>query len=72
MGIIDPMAIGSMAATGVLDFGSGPIVWFLTVGLLASAAVAVALSGLSLTRLRPKLLPLARVPLAVAAVSRAK
>ena len=55
MGIIDPMAIGNMAATGVIEFGSGQVVWFLTAGLLAATAGAIALSGLPrllLARLR--------------------
>lgn len=54
MGIIDPMAIGNAAAMGGLDFGVGPILWFLTVGLLVTAAAAIGLSGLrfgSLARL---------------------
>ena len=47
MGIIDPMAFGSMVTTGVLEFGSGPLLWGLTIGLLAAAAAAIAASAWS-------------------------
>jgi hypothetical protein len=42
---IDPMVIGSAATFGVLEFGGGPALWFATVGLLATSAAAIALSG---------------------------
>ena len=48
---IDPMAIGSAAMVGVLDFGGGPALWLATVGLLAASAAAIALSGLHPKRL---------------------
>ena len=73
MGIIDSMAIGSMAATGVLEFSTGPALWFLIVGLLAATAGAIALSGLRLPRLaRPTLPRLAQTRLIPATLSRAK
>jgi hypothetical protein len=59
MGIIDPMAISNAAAIGGLEFGVGPVLWFLTVGLLITAAAAIGLSGVrfgSVARLNlPKL-----------------
>ena len=63
MGIIDPMAIGNMAATGVIEFSSGPTMWLLTAGLLAATAGAIALSSLRLQRLARLRLPrLAHTP----------
>ena len=73
MGIIDPMTIGSAAATGVLDFGSGPALWALTLGLLSSAAAAIALSGWHPRRLARLALPkLHHAELAVVGMSRHK
>src|SRR5262245_2292004 len=57
MGIIDPMAIGSVAATGVLEFSGGSFLWLLTLALLATTAGAIALSGLQLSRLARLRLP---------------
>lgn len=73
MMIFDPMVVGSAAATGVLDFSTGPVLWWMTVGLLSAVAGAIAMSGLHLerlARLRPPKLVHAQV--IAAAVSRAK
>jgi hypothetical protein len=37
MGFIDPMTINSAAATGVIDFSGGSVIWLLLVGVLAGA-----------------------------------
>jgi hypothetical protein len=44
MGIIDPVGFGGMAMTVVLEYGNAPIIWALTLGLLATAAAAIAAS----------------------------
>jgi hypothetical protein len=73
MGIIDPIAIGSMATTGVLEFSNGPALWFLTVGLLSAMTAAIALSGVNLRRIARLRLPkLAHAQLVTAGVSGAK
>jgi len=72
MGFIDPMVIGNTVATGVLDFGSGPILWALTLALLSTAATAIWLSY-PLRRLTQLNLPrLAHTELVAATVCRAK
>jgi hypothetical protein len=72
MGIIDPMVIGNAAAMGGLDFGVGPILWFLTVGLMLTAGAAIGLSGVRLGFSRLSLPKLAHAQLASAAVGRAR
>ena len=37
MGFIDPMTISSAAATGVIEFSGGSVLWLLLVGVLAGA-----------------------------------
>ncbi|MDX2167075.1 MAG: hypothetical protein SF182_08430 [Deltaproteobacteria bacterium] len=37
MGIFDPMAINSAAATGLVEFGGWSAVWLVLVGVLAGA-----------------------------------
>ena len=44
MSVIDPVGFGGMAMTVVLDYGSAPIIWALTLGLLAATAAAIAAS----------------------------
>jgi hypothetical protein len=44
MGIIDPVGFGGMVTTVVLEYGSAPIIWALTLGLLGAAAAAIAAS----------------------------
>jgi hypothetical protein len=73
MGIIDPMVVQSAAATGVLEFGTGPLLWWTTMGLLAALAGAIGVSGLHpgrLLRLKPP--KLVHAQLATVAVGRAK
>ena len=73
MGIIDPMAINNAAAMGVLDFGSGPALLALTLGLLTTGAAAIALSGLHLRRLARLSVPrLAHAQLVSAGAGRAR
>ena len=73
MGIIDPMVIGNAAAMGGLEFSVGPALWALTTGLLATSAIAIALSGIDWRRLARLSLPrLAHAQLATVGVSRAK
>jgi hypothetical protein len=73
MGIIDPMAIGNAATTGVLDFGGGPILWCLSAALLASTAAAIALSALHRHRpARPASPKLPHAQLAAVGMSRAQ
>lgn len=73
MGIIDPMAIGNVAATGVLEFGNGPGLWVLTLGLLFTAAVTIALSGWRPRRLTQLALPkFSHTRIAAADMSRGK
>ncbi len=73
MGIIDPMVIGSVATTGVLEFSSGPTLWLLTAGLLSTTAAAIALSGLRPRRVTRLALPkLSHAQLAAVGVSRVK
>jgi len=73
MGFIDPMVIGNAAATGGLEFGIGPTMWFLTVGLLASSGMAIALSGIRWGRLARLGLPrLTHAQLVAVGVSRGK
>jgi len=73
MGIIDPMAIGNVAATGVLVFSVGPALWLMTVGLLSTMAVAMALSGLNPRRIGRRWSPkLAHARLTAVGMSGAK
>ena len=73
MGFIDPMAIGNAAAMGGLEFGVGPVLWFLTVGLLLTAAAAIGLSGLRLRSVARLNVPkLAHAQLAAVAVGRSR
>jgi hypothetical protein len=73
MGIIDPMVVSSAVLTGGLEFSSWPSLWMMTIGLLSTAAAAVALSGLRLGRLTRVSVPrLAHPQLAVLGVSRVK
>lgn len=73
MGIIDPMVISSGMTVGWLEFSIGPTLWFLTVGLLTTAAVALGLSGVRLGRVGRLNLPkLAHAQLAAVGVSRAR
>ena len=72
MGFIDPM-VGNAALTGVLEFSAWPALSMMTVGLLSTAAAAIALSGLHLGRWTRASVPrLAHPQLAVLGVSRAK
>lgn len=71
--IVDPMVVGNAAATGVLEFSSGPILWWMTVSLLTMVSAAIALSGLHLERIaRLKPPKLVHAQLIAASVSRAK
>jgi hypothetical protein len=73
MGIIDPMVFSSGVATGWLEFSIGPALWFLTVGLLVTAGVAIALSSSRPARIGKLNLPkLAHAQLAAVGVSRAR
>jgi hypothetical protein len=73
MGFIDPMAISNAAAMGVLDFNGGPMLLALTLGLLATGGIAMALSGLNVRRLTRISLPrLAHAQLVSAGVGRAR
>jgi hypothetical protein len=72
MGIIDPMVIQSAAATGVLEFSTGPFLWGM-MGLLAAVAAAIGLSGLHLGRLAQLKPPrLVHAQLAAVSLSRVK
>ena len=69
---IDPMAVGSAAMAGVLEFSGGPALWLATVGLLVASATAIALSGLHPTRLaRLARIRLGHAQVAAAMVGRA-
>jgi hypothetical protein len=71
--IIDPMVVGNTAAMGVLEFSTGPILWWMVVSLLTMVSAAIALSGLHLERIaRLKPPKLAHVQLVAAGASRAK
>jgi hypothetical protein len=73
MGIVDPMVFNSAAAVGVLEFGFGPVLFWLIVGPLAALGAAIAISGLHLERLaRLKPPKLVHAQLVAASVSRAK
>ncbi len=45
MGLIDPMVISNAAAGGVIAFDTGPVLWAVTMTLLAFAATATVLAG---------------------------
>jgi hypothetical protein len=71
--IIDPMMVGSAAATGVIEFSSGPILWWMTASLLATLSAAIALSSLHLGRIaRLKPPKLVHAQLVAVGASRAK
>lgn len=73
MGVIDPMAIGSAAASGVLEFGGWPTAWLALVGILCGAALGIVASVANRWRaFRPALPPLGHAELAALGVSRAK
>jgi len=67
MGIIDPMAINSAVATGMVVFNGGPAVWLALVGVVVGAFGGLAFSAASQrpTRRRlPRLQPRLGAPLA--------
>jgi len=45
MGLIDPMAISSAAATGALEFSGWTVVWLVQVGVLAGAFGGIFFAG---------------------------
>jgi hypothetical protein len=73
MGFIDPMVMGNAAATGSLELGSGPTIWFLIVGLLVASGTAILLSALRRDRIARFNLPrLAHAQLVAVSVGRVK
>lgn len=73
MGFIDPMVLSNGMTAGLFEFSIGPVLWFMVVGLVATAAMAIGLSGVRLGRATRMRLPkLAHPQLATVGVSRAR
>ena len=73
MGIIDPMAINSAAASGVIEFGGGAVVWLFLVGLLGGGFAALLFASAQPWRMARRGLPrFAAAPLASAVAGRTR
>jgi hypothetical protein len=73
MGIIDPMAINSAAATGVIDFPGGAAIWLLLVGLLSGGFGALLFAAAQGWRMSRRGLPrLAAAPVGAALAGRVR
>jgi hypothetical protein len=69
MGVIDPMAINSAAATGVIDLGGGVTLWLLAMGVLSGAFGSLLMANARRWRRARPVLPRPRVASAGVAVA---